>query len=54
MSLGKLNHGHPDVLEQQRIQEIRSLTYLQRLERLFAILELSFKLQQAAKISERK
>lgn len=46
----KLRHGNPEILEQQRIEEIRNLSYQERLERLFALLELSNMLSQAEKI----
>ena len=45
-----LNHGDPKVLEAKRITEIKGLSYLERLERLMAILELSYKLKTAQKI----
>lgn len=45
-----LNHGSPEVLEARRIAEIKSLTHLERLERLMAILEISYLLKTAPKI----
>ena len=50
MSVAKLNNSNPKVLEAQRILEIKSLTHLQRLERLMAILEVSYMLKCAKKI----
>lgn len=46
----KLNNNHPAILESNRIAEIKSLSYLERLERLMVILELSYKLKTAKKI----
>ena len=50
MSVAKLNNANPKVLEAQRIAEIKLLTHLERLERLMAILELSYMLKCAEKI----
>lgn len=44
-----LNHGSPEVLEARRIAEIKSLSYVERLERLFAIIEVSYLMRKAAK-----
>jgi hypothetical protein len=44
-----LNHGSPEVLEAKRIAEIKSLSYVERLERLFAIIEVSYMMRNAAK-----
>ncbi|PWA09305.1 hypothetical protein [Flavobacterium laiguense] len=44
-----LNHGSPEVLEARRIAEIKSLSYVERLERLFAIIEVSYMMRNAAK-----
>jgi len=49
MKKDKMNHGHPDELEQKRIAEIKALSYAQRFERLMAILELSFMMREAKK-----
>jgi hypothetical protein len=49
MKKSKLNHNAPDILESQRIAEIKSMSYLQRLERLMAILEVSYMLKTAKK-----
>ena len=46
----KLNHDKPENLEAKRIAEIQSLTYAERLERLMAIIEISYKLKNAPKI----
>ena len=45
MSVAKLNNANPKVLEAKRILEIKLLTHLQRLERLMAILEVSYMLK---------
>jgi hypothetical protein len=50
----KLNHASPEVLESQRIAEIKSLSYLERLERLMAIIELSYMLTTAPKIIQNR
>ncbi|WP_309608642.1 hypothetical protein [Flavobacterium sp.] len=50
MPVAKLNNANPEILEAQRIAEIKSLTHLQRLERLMAILEISYMLKCAKKI----
>ena len=50
MKPAKLNHGKPEKLEAKRIAEIQSLTYAERLERLMAIIEISYKLKNAPKI----
>lgn len=49
MKKSKLNHAHPQELEKRRIAEIKALSYVQRLERLMAILELSYMIKQAGK-----
>jgi hypothetical protein len=48
MEKGVLNHGSPEVLEAKRIAEIKSLSYVERLERLFAIIEVSYMMRNAA------
>ena len=42
-----LNHGSPEILEAKRIAEIKSLSYVERLERLFAIIEVSYMMRNA-------
>jgi hypothetical protein len=51
MNKNKLDHDRPDVLESQRMAEIKALSYLERLERLMAILEVSYMLQIASKLN---
>ena len=46
----KLNHDNPEKLEVKRIAEIKSLSYVERLARLMAIIELSYTLKNAPKI----
>lgn len=46
----KLNHDKPEKLEAKRIAEVKSLSYIERLERLMAIIELSYTLKNASKI----
>lgn len=48
------NYGNPKELEAKRIAEIKSLSYLERLERLMAILEVSDMLRTAEKIQSKK
>ncbi|WP_165828882.1 hypothetical protein [Flavobacterium sp. HTF] len=50
----KLNFGTPEELENKRIDEIKSLSYLERLERLMAIIEVSYMLKTAKKIQSKK
>lgn len=54
MKPAKLNHDKPEKLEEKRIAEIQSLTYAERLERLMAIIEISYKLKNAPKIYSSK
>ncbi|KFC57710.1 hypothetical protein [Flavobacterium gilvum] len=49
-----LNHGSPEVLEAKRIAEIKSLSYVERLERLFAIIEVSYMMRNVAKTQNNK
>ena len=49
-----LNHGNPKDLEEKRIAEIKALTYLERLERFFAVQEFTFKLKNAKIIQSKK
>ena len=47
-----MNHADPEELEKRRIAEMKGLSYVQRLERLMAILEISYGMRNAAKITE--
>ena len=51
MTVDKLTTINSEALEAKRILEIQSLTYLERLERLMAILEVSYMLKCAKKIT---
>ena len=53
MEISKLNHGNPKLLENRRLAEIKNLSYIERLERLFAILEVTYMLQTAKKIQSK-
>lgn len=45
-----LNHNSPEILEKKRIDEIRGLSFFERLERLRVIMTLSYELKVATKI----
>lgn len=47
---GKLNYSNPEEKEAKRIAEVKSLSYLERLERLMAILEISFLVKNGTKM----
>ncbi|WP_264551574.1 hypothetical protein [Flavobacterium sp. N2038] len=49
-----LNFGSPKELEAKRIAEIKSLSYLERLERLMAIIEVSYTIKTAKIIQSKK
>ncbi|MBS7253052.1 hypothetical protein [Flavobacterium branchiicola] len=49
-----LNFGTPKELEAKRIAEIKSLSYLERLERLMVIMEVSYTLKTAKIIQSKK
>ncbi|MBL0737124.1 hypothetical protein JI750_09530 [Flavobacterium sp. GN10] len=49
-----LNFGDPKELEAKRIAEIKSLSYLERLERLMALIEVSYTLKTAKIIKAKK
>lgn len=49
-----LRFGTPEELEAKRIAEIKSLSYLERLERLMAIIEVSYTLKTAKVIQSKK
>jgi hypothetical protein len=54
MKKNVLNFGTPQELEANRIAEIKSLSYLERLERLMAIIEVSYMLKTAKVIQSKK
>ncbi len=47
-----LNHEHPKLMEARYIEEIRMMTPQQRFEKLMAIIEISYLLKTAKKISK--
>lgn len=49
-----LNFGSPKELEAKRIEEIKSLSYLERLERLMSIIEVSHMLKSGKIIRSKK
>ena len=52
MKKSKLNHAHPSVMEARHIEEIRKMTPQQRFEKLMAIIEISYLLKTAKKITK--
>jgi hypothetical protein len=54
MNKAVLHPGNPKELEAKQIAEIQSLSYAERLERLMAIIELSYTLKNAPKIYPKK
>ena len=54
MTVTKLNHGPPEVLEAKRLAEIKSLSYVERLERLMVLIEISYMIRTAPKINSKK
>ncbi len=45
--MDKLNFASPEILEARRIAEIKALSYEARIKRLFALIEISFKIRNA-------
>jgi len=54
MKKNVLNFATPKELEANRIAEIKSLSYLERLERLMALIEVSYMLKTAKIIQSKK
>jgi len=54
MKKNVLSFGTPQELEAKRIAEIKSLSYLERLERLMALIEVSYMLKTAKVIQSKK
>ena len=52
MQASKLNHAHPSKMESRYIDEIRNMSPQQRFEKLMAIIEISYLLKTAEKISK--
>lgn len=50
---GKLNYSNPEEKEAKRIPEMKSLSYLERLGRLMAILEISFLIKNGTKMKNK-
>jgi hypothetical protein len=48
----KLNHAPPSVMEKRYIEDVRKMTSQQRFEKLMAIIEISYLLKTAKKISK--
>jgi hypothetical protein len=51
MEKTKLNHAHPKLMENRYIDEIRKMSPQQRYEKLMAIIEISYLLKTAKKVS---
>jgi len=54
MKKSVLSFGSPQDLEAKRIAEIKSLSYLERLERLMSLIEISYTLKTAKVIQSKK
>ncbi|WP_428228794.1 hypothetical protein [Flavobacterium sp.] len=54
MKKNVLSFGTPKELEVRRIAEVKSLSYVERLERLMAIIEVSYTLKTAKVIQSKK
>ena len=54
MKTAVLNYGVPEELEAKRIAEMKALSYFERLERLMAIIEVSYMFKSAKKIQFKK
>ena len=52
MGKSKLSYAHPKIAEEKRVTEIKSLSYLERLERLMSIMEVSYMMSTATKIQD--
>jgi hypothetical protein len=52
MKTTPLNHAHPSIMEARYIEEIKKMTPQQRFEKLMAIIEISYLLKTAKKISK--
>jgi hypothetical protein len=48
----KLNHAPPSINQQRYIDEVKKLTAQQRFEKLMAIIEISYLLKTAKKVSK--
>ncbi|WP_167398310.1 hypothetical protein [Flavobacterium crocinum] len=52
MKTTTLNNAHPSVMEARYIEEIKKMTPQKRFEKLMAIIEISYLLKTAKKISK--
>ena len=52
MKANTINHAHPSKMEARYIDEIKKMTPQQRFEKLMAIIEISYLLKTAKKISK--
>ena len=52
MKTTALNHGDPIEMEKRHLEEIRKMTPQQRIEKLLAIIEISYLMKTAKKISK--
>ncbi|MDR6968041.1 hypothetical protein J2X31_002056 [Flavobacterium arsenatis] len=50
----KLNHDHPSKMQARYIEEIRKMSPQQRFEKLMAIIEISYLLKNAPRITNGK
>lgn len=50
----KLNHDHPSKMEARYIEEIKKMSPQQRFEKLMAIIEISYLLKNAPRITKGK
>jgi hypothetical protein len=49
MKTSKKFYAAPEIQEARRISEMKSLSYEDRIKRLFALIEISFKIKKASK-----
>ena len=49
MEKRKFTYAHPSIIEEKRIKEVRALSYQERLERLFVLIEVSRSMKEASK-----
>lgn len=52
MKTTELHHAHPSIMEDRYLQEIKKMSPQERFEKLMAIIELSYLLKTAKKISK--
>lgn len=51
MEASRLHHAHPSTMEERYIKEIKKMSPQQRFEKLMAIIEISYILKTAKKIT---